>query len=145
MQEKQNELTDINVALCSAGTIWFKAMSDRIWIRSSAKAVTNPPKVIRYHTPVNSLRRPAKASEMQTMKSFPNDVLLAFLAARAPKIPPKDMMKSRGPKVQSGIPVIGSFACRKNRSKTSIPPTSAFLKIRPATFLLPLRKFQLPL
>ena len=110
MHEKQNELTDMSVALCSAGTIWFKAISDLICIRSSAKAVTKPPIVIRYHTPVNSLTRPIRASEMQKMNSFPKVVFFTLRTARAPNMPPIDMMKSKGPRVQSGIPVMGSFA-----------------------------------
>ena len=108
--EKQNELTDMSVALCSGGTIWFKAMSDLIWIRSSANAVRNPPRVIRYHMPVNSLTRPIRASDRQKTNNLPNVVFFTFLAARAPTIPPIDIMKSRGPNAQSGIPVIGSFA-----------------------------------
>ena len=71
MHEKQNALTDMSVALCSAGTISLRATSDLIWIRSSAKAVKKPPMVIRYHTPVNSLTSPMSASEMQKKNNLP--------------------------------------------------------------------------
>ena len=110
MHEKQNEFTDMSVALCSAGTISFNTTSDLICIRSSAKAVKNPPIVIRYHTPVNSLTRPVSANDMQKIKSLVSDAFFSLGAARAPRMPPKDMMNSRGPSVQSGIPVIGSLA-----------------------------------
>lgn len=110
MHEKQNELTDMSVALCSAGTISFNATSDLIWIRSSAKAVKKPPMVIRYHTPVNSLTSPMSASEMQKINNLGSVAFFILGAARAPRMPPNDIMKRSGPKVQSGIPVIGSLA-----------------------------------
>ena len=142
--EKQNELTDMSVALCSAGTMELSSMSDLIWIRSSANDVRNPPKVIRYQMPVNSVKRPDKAIVMQITKSFFKEYLPDLEDTLAPNIPPNDIMKRRGPNSQLGMPVIGSFACRKNSNSTSTAPTSAFLNMRPATFVLPLRNLKAP-
>ena len=108
--EKQNEFTDISVALCSAGTIEFSAISDLICNKSSASDVKKPPIVIRYQIPVNSVNRPARAIVRQIAKSFRREYLPAFRESLAPTIPPMDMMKRRGPKSQFGIPVMGSFA-----------------------------------
>ena len=68
--EKQNEFTEIRVALCSAGTMELSSMSDLICRRSSANEVRNPPRVIRYQMPVNSVKSPDKAIVIHIKNSF---------------------------------------------------------------------------
>ena len=58
-------------------------------------------------------------------------------------IPPACKNKSAGPSAQFGMPAIGSFACKKNKSKMSKAPTKEFVNIKSIAFLASFRNKKL--
>ena len=116
MTEKHQEDTDIRVALSAGGTMEFSSTSDLICIRSSAKAVMKPPAVIIQAIPVKLAAKPKMTTVKDNIKTLIMGQCFTLTDRKAPITPPMDIMKSKGPRIHSFIPVRGSLAWRKNSS-----------------------------
>ena len=128
--ENVKDSIDISVARCSDGNISCKIASVRTCNASSLHAATNPPSVISTATPVCSIKTPHKTSTDVITNTQRYRNFLHCKISLAPRIPPISIMNKAIPSAESGIPVCGSFACKKNSNTISTAPTKELHVIR---------------